>query len=106
MRYADCPVDEEAANHRALGSSCNHSPDAETMCSCAPAATFTILSQGAWQEHAEAHGHGDELRAMVETRTLTLTLTLTLALALTLALTLSRRWWRRGGACAGATCCG
>ena len=90
MRYADCPVDEEAANHRALGSSCNHSPDAETMCSCAPAATFTILSQGAWQEHAEAHGHGDELRAMVETRTLTLTLTLTLALALTLALTLSR----------------
>ena len=76
MRYADCPVDEEAANHRALGSSCNHSPDAETMCSCAPAATFTILSQGAWQEHAEAHGHGDELRARVETRTLTLTLTL------------------------------
>ena len=70
MRYADCPVDEEAANHRALGSSCNHSPDAESMCGCAPAATFTILSQGAWQEHAEAHGHGDELRAMVETRTL------------------------------------
>ena len=98
MRYADCPVDEEAANHRALGSSCNHSPDAETMCSCAPAATFTILSQGAWQEHAEAHGHGDELRARAETLTLTLTLTLTptltLTLTLTLNLTLSRRWSR------------
>ena len=68
MRYADCPVDEEAANHRALGSGCNHSQDAESMCGCEPAATFTILSQGAWQEHAEAHGHGDELRAMVEER--------------------------------------
>ena len=68
MRYADCPVDEEAANHRALGSSCNHSPDAETMCGCAPAATFTILSQGAWQEHAEAHGHGDELRQTLPKR--------------------------------------
>ena len=46
LRYADCPVDEEAANHRALGSGCHHAPDAEPMCECAPAATFTILSQG------------------------------------------------------------
>lgn len=66
IRYADCPVDENAANHRALGSGCNHSPDAESMCQCEPAATFTILSQGAWQEFADAHGHGDALRAMVE----------------------------------------
>ena len=64
LRYADSPVDVDAANHRALGSGCNHSLDAE--CDCEPAATFTILSQGAWQEFAEAHGNGESLRAMVE----------------------------------------
>ena len=66
LRYSDCPVDEDAVNHRALGSGCNHSQDAETMCDCVPAATFTILSQGAWQEFADAHGNGAALRAMVE----------------------------------------
>lgn len=66
LRYADCPVDEEAANHRALGSGCNHSPDAESPCTCEPRAKFTILSQGVWQDFAEAHGNGAQLRAMVE----------------------------------------
>ena len=63
MRYEDCPVDEACANHKPLGSGCHHSH--EEGCSCAAAATFTILSQGVWQDFADAHSHGDTLRAMV-----------------------------------------
>jgi len=53
LKYDDCPV-VEAANHQPLGSGCTHAVD--ESCCCEASARFTILSQGVWQEFAEAHG--------------------------------------------------
>eukprot|EP00746_Dinoflagellata_sp_MGD_P007999 gnl/MRDRNA2_/MRDRNA2_115939_c0_seq1.p1 gnl/MRDRNA2_/MRDRNA2_115939_c0~~gnl/MRDRNA2_/MRDRNA2_115939_c0_seq1.p1 ORF type:complete len:1300 (-),score=258.95 gnl/MRDRNA2_/MRDRNA2_115939_c0_seq1:153-4052(-) len=65
LRLNDFPTTEQP-NHQPLGSGCSHGIDEN--CSCEPAARFTILSQGKWQEFADAHGHGEELQRMVEER--------------------------------------
>eukprot|EP00437_Effrenium_voratum_P007330 CAMPEP_0181435760 /NCGR_PEP_ID=MMETSP1110-20121109/20500_1 /TAXON_ID=174948 /ORGANISM="Symbiodinium sp., Strain CCMP421" /LENGTH=1270 /DNA_ID=CAMNT_0023559307 /DNA_START=15 /DNA_END=3827 /DNA_ORIENTATION=- len=63
LRYDDFPQ-TEAPNHQPLGSGCVHG--VEEDCTCPPAATFVVVSQGVWQGFAEQHGNGAELQAMVE----------------------------------------
>lgn len=65
LRYNDFPQ-TEVPNHQPLGSGCSHG--VEENCSCPPAATFVIVSQGVWQSFADQHGNGEELQAMVEER--------------------------------------
>ena len=58
MRYDDCPVSEQP-NHAPLGQGCSHTIGADGQsCGCKPAARFTILNQGVWQQFADKHGHG------------------------------------------------
>lgn len=58
MRYDDCPVSEQP-NHAPLGQGCSHTIGADGQnCRCKPAARFTILNQGIWQQFADEHGHG------------------------------------------------
>ena len=58
MRYEDCPVSEQP-NHAPLGQGCSHNIGADGQsCGCQPAARFTILNQGVWQQFADEHGHG------------------------------------------------
>ncbi|CAB9519679.1 expressed unknown protein [Seminavis robusta] len=63
MRYNDCPVIENVRNSQPLGQACTHS---DTTCDCEPAARFVILNQGVWQNFAEEHGHGEQLKEMVQ----------------------------------------
>jgi hypothetical protein len=69
LRYADCPQ-TDAPNHQPLGQGCTHTAGVAGpgCCGCEPAARFTILNQGVWQQFAELHGHGPELHAMVHER--------------------------------------
>ena len=53
---------EDVPNHQPLGG-CMHG--IAQQCECATIATFRILSQGKWQQHAEAEGKGAELEDMV-----------------------------------------
>eukprot|EP00435_Cladocopium_sp_Y103_P057265 s1592_g19.t1 len=65
LRYNDFPS-AECPNHQPLGSGCSHG--IEEDCTCAPMASFVIVSQGVWQNFAEQHGNGAELQAMVSER--------------------------------------
>ena len=61
MRYNDCPTSEQP-NHAPLGQGCHHHVGAvdgdKDGCGCEPAARFTILNQGVWQQFADEHGNG------------------------------------------------
>ena len=58
MRYDDCPVSEQP-NHAPLGQGCSHTINANGQsCGCKPAARFTILNQGVWQQFANEHRQG------------------------------------------------
>lgn len=65
LRYNDFPS-SECPNHQPLGSGCSHG--IEEDCTCAPMASFVIVSQGVWQNFAEQHGNRAELQAMVSER--------------------------------------
>lgn len=58
-RYNDFPS-SECPNHQPLGSGCSHG--IEEDCTCAPMASFVIVSQGVWHNFAEQHGNGAELQ--------------------------------------------
>lgn len=64
LRYKDSPVSApEMPNAQPLGKGCSHQ---DLNCDCEPAARFTLLNQGIWQQFAEEHGNGKAMQALVQ----------------------------------------